>query len=156
LFVNEKSGKIREALSFYASVFKTSRLIMDAPYGNQSDGAISDLLFAQFSLEGFIFNAMSSNQEHDFDFNEAISFMINCDTQDDVDYYWEKLTSGGQEQQCGWVKDKFGVSWQVVPSEMGKLMSTGDKKQSERVMASMMKMKKLDINILKKAFDNRL
>ncbi|MBK9391578.1 MAG: VOC family protein [Bacteroidetes bacterium] len=153
LFVNEKSGRIREALSFYASVFKTSRLIMDAPYGNQAEGTISDLLFAQFSVEGFIFNAMSSNMKHDFDFNEAISFMINCGSQDEVDYYWNKLTTGGQEQQCGWVKDKFGVSWQVVPSEMGKLMASGDKEQSERVMSAMLKMKKLDINTLKKAYD---
>lgn len=153
LFVNEKSGRIREALSFYTSVFKTSRRLMEAPYGNQPEGTEAELLFAQFSVEGFIFNAMSSNIKHDFDFNEAISFMISCDTQEEIDYYWEKLTSGGQEQPCGWLKDKFGVSWQVIPAEMGKLMSPDDKDRAERVTAAMMKMKKLDTNTLKKAYD---
>jgi predicted 3-demethylubiquinone-9 3-methyltransferase (glyoxalase superfamily) len=151
LFVNEKSGRIREAVSFYTSVFKTSRRLMEVPYENQPEGKEADLLFAQFSLEGFIFNAMSSNMKHDFDFNEAVSFMINCETQEEIDYYWEKLTTGGEEQPCGWVKDKFGLSWQVIPSEMRKLMSSGDKERDERVRAAMMKMKKLDINILKNA-----
>lgn len=151
LFVNDKSGRIREAVSFYTSVFKTSRRLMEVPYENQPEGKEADLLFAQFSLEGLIFNAMSSDMKHDFDFNEAVSFMINCETQEEIDYYWEKLTSGGEEQPCGWVKDKFGVSWQVIPAEMGKLLSSGDKERDERVRAAMMKMKKLDINILKNA-----
>jgi predicted 3-demethylubiquinone-9 3-methyltransferase (glyoxalase superfamily) len=124
---------------------------MESPYGNQPEGTDADLLFAQFSLEGFIFNAMSSNMKHDFDFNEAVSFMFKCETQEEIDYYWEKLTSGGQEQPCGWVKDKFGVSWQVIPAEMGKLLSSGNKERDERVRAAMMKMKKIDLNILKKA-----
>ena len=151
LFVNEKSGRIKEAVSFYTSVFKTSKRLMEVPYENQPEEKEADLLFAQFSLEGFIFNAMSSNLKHDFDFNEAVSFMINCETQEEIDYYWEKLTSGGQEQPCGWVKDKFGVSWQVIPAEMGKLLSSGNKERDERVRAAMMKMKKIDLNILKKA-----
>ena len=155
LFVNEKSGRIKEGLTFYTSVFKTSRSIMEVPYGNQTGGTGNDLLFAQFSVEGFIFNAMSSNVKHDFDFNEAVSFMVNCETQDEINYYWEKLTSGGQEQPCGWVKDKFGVSWQVVPSEMNKLMSSDDEKRADRVMKAMMKMKKLDLNILRNAYYNR-
>ena len=154
LFVNEKSGRIKEAVSFYTSVFKTSKRLMEVPYENQPEEKEADILFAQFSLEGFIFNAMSSNLKHDFDFNEAVSFMINCETQEEIDYYWEKLTSGGQEQPCGWVKDKFGVSWQVIPSEMGKVMSSGDKDRDERVRAAMMKMRKLDLSILKKAYGN--
>ncbi len=155
LFVNEKSGRIKEAISFYTSVFKTSRRLMEVPYGNQPEGTDADLLFAQFSLEGFIFNSMSSNMKHDFDFNESVSFMINCETQEEIDYYWEKLTSGGLEQPCGWIKDKFGVSWQVVPTEIGKLMSSDDKERDERVTAAMMKMKKLDLKILRNAYDNR-
>ena len=153
LFVNEKSGSVREAIKYYMSVFRTSRLIMEAPVINSEGQAGDDLLFAQFRLENFIFNAMSSPHKHDFDFNEAVSFMIMCRDQEEVDYYWERLGERGEEQPCGWLKDRFGLSWQVVPAELNELMSGNDK---GRVMAAMMKMKKLDISILRKAYSGSL
>ncbi len=149
LFVNEKSGRVKEAISFYQSIFPGSRVILEAPYDKSADMEEGTLLFAQFSLSKFIFNAMSSTLHHDYDFNESVSFMIYCDTQEEIDYFWEKLTSGGQEQPCGWVKDRFGLSWQIVPVQMNEMMSTADAAQSARVTAAMLKMMKLDINILK-------
>ena len=153
LFVNEKSGSVREAIKYYMSVFRTSSLIMEAPVINNEGQAGEDLLFAQFRLENFIVNAMRSPHKHDFDFNEAVSFMIMCRDQEEVDYYWERLGERGEEQPCGWLKDRFGLSWQVVPAELNELMSGNDK---GRVMAAMMKMKKLDISILRKAYSGSL
>lgn len=115
------------------------------------------LLFAQFKLNGYIFNAMSGGaMKHEFDFNEALSFMIYCKDQIEIDYYWNKLTEGGVEQQCGWVKDKFGVSWQIVPAEMDEMIKTKDKKQLARVTEAMLKMGKLNLEQLKKAFEGSL
>jgi len=94
---------------------------------------------------------MSSTLHHDFDFNDAISFMIYCNTQEEIDFFWEKLTDGGLEQPCGWVKDRFGLSWQIVPEQMDHMMSTADPAQLARVTNAMLKMMKLDIKILKQA-----
>lgn len=155
LFVNEKAGKVKEAVSFYCSIFPDSKLLMESPW-DQSAGMPEDsLLFAQFKLNGYIFNTMSGGTiKHEFDFNEAISFMVYCKDQKEIDYYWEKLTEGGSEQPCGWVKDKFGVSWQIVPSEMIEMMRTKDKMQLARITDVMLKMGKLDLELLRKAFDN--
>jgi predicted 3-demethylubiquinone-9 3-methyltransferase (glyoxalase superfamily) len=154
LFVNEKAGRVKEAAGYYMSIFPDSGMIMESPYGDSAGAEEGALLFAQFRLSKYLFNAMSSTLHHDFDFNESFSFMVNCDTQEEVDYFWDKLTSGGEEQQCGWVKDKFGLSWQIIPVQMGKLMSVADSDQLARVTAAMLKMKKLDIKTLKQAFDN--
>jgi predicted 3-demethylubiquinone-9 3-methyltransferase (glyoxalase superfamily) len=152
LFVNEKVLKVKEAVDFYASVFPESKILLEAPYDKSAGLPEDSLLFAQIKLSGHLFNLMSGPMKHDFDFNEAVSFMVYCDSQEEIDYYWEKLTAGGQEQPCGWVKDKFGVSWQVVPSEMEEMMATKNKEQLDRVTAAMLKMKKFDIEKLKKAF----
>ena len=108
------------------------------------------LLFAQFKLNGYLINAMSGGTiKHNFDFNDSISFIINCDTQEKIDYYWQKLTEGGQEVECGWLKDKFGISWQVVPTILNELLL--DPQKSGKVMSAVFTMKKFDINKLMEA-----
>ena len=154
LFANEKFGKVREAVGFYTSVFPGSKIIIEAPYDKSANLPDDTLLFAQFKLDNYLVNAMSSTLNHDFDFNEAVSLMINCETQEEIDYYWNKLTDEGEEQQCGWIKDKFGVSWQVVPSELEKMLLTTDKVKLASVSKAMLKMLKPDIRELRKAYDN--
>jgi predicted 3-demethylubiquinone-9 3-methyltransferase (glyoxalase superfamily) len=155
LFVNEKAGKVKEAVSFYCSIFPDSKLLMESPWDQSAGMPGGSLLFAQFKLNGYIFNTMSGGTiKHEFDFNEAISFMVYCKDQKEIDYYWEKLTEGGCEQPCGWVKDKFGVSWQIVPSKMIEMMRTKDKMQLARITNVMLKMGKFDLDLLRKAFDN--
>jgi predicted 3-demethylubiquinone-9 3-methyltransferase (glyoxalase superfamily) len=128
-----------EAVKFYTSIFKNSQIIHLHP------------VISTFELEGQ--RLMALNGGPHFKFTEAVSFFVNCDTQEEVDYYWEILLSGGgKESQCGWLKDKFGLSWQIVPSILGKLMSDPDHTKSERVMQAVMKMVKLDINELLKAY----
>jgi predicted 3-demethylubiquinone-9 3-methyltransferase (glyoxalase superfamily) len=141
-----------EAMKFYTSVFKNSRIGAIARYSEAGPGPAGSVMTATFELEGQEFIALNAGSH--FKFNEAISFVIDCETQEEVDYYWEKLTAdGGEESQCGWLKDKFGLSWQVVPSILSKLYSSGDAQKSKRVMQVMMKMKKLDIAALQRAFD---
>lgn len=142
LFVSDKSAIAKEAVNFYASVFKESEIagIMENP-----DGTV---MHAQFYLFGETFMAMDGGPEHKFNFNEAVSFVVNCDTQEELDYYWEKLSEGGdaKAQMCGWLKDKFGVSWQIVPSVLPELLQ--DSERSKRVMSEVLKMKKIDIQTL--------
>ncbi|HET7819150.1 MAG TPA: VOC family protein [Bacteroidia bacterium] len=128
-------GKAQEAAKFYCSVFKNSKITIDTP------------MVVNFELNGKKF--MGLNGGPNFKFNEAISFVIDCETQEEIDYYWSKLSEGGSEQQCGWLKDKYGVSWQVVPTILGKLMSNPEK--SGRVIQAFMKMKKFDIEKLMNA-----
>jgi predicted 3-demethylubiquinone-9 3-methyltransferase (glyoxalase superfamily) len=154
LFNGAKSFRIKEAVNFYTSFFPDSKILLESLYDKSAGLPEGTLLFAQAKLSGYLFNMMSSTMDHGFDFNEAVSFMVYCDSQEEIDYYWEKLSSGGQEQPCGWVKDKFGVSWQVVPAEMDEMMATKDKEQLDRVTAAMLKMKKFDIEILRKAYSN--
>jgi predicted 3-demethylubiquinone-9 3-methyltransferase (glyoxalase superfamily) len=153
LFVNDKVLKVREAISFYSSLFPQSKIIMESPY-DKSLGLPDDaLLFAQFKLSDYLFNAMSGQGEHKFDFNEAFSFVVNCNDQNEVDYYWNKLTSdGGTEGQCGWLKDKFGVSWQIVPDALPRLLNDPDKTKAGKVMQAMLQMKKLNIAELERAY----
>lgn len=154
LFANEKFDKVREAIGFYTSVFPGSKIIMEALYDKSANLPEGTLLFAQYKLGTYLLNTMSSTFSHDFDFNEAVSLMVYCENQEEIDYYWNKLTDEGEEQQCGWVKDKYGVSWQIVPTEMDQMMLTADKIQLARVTAAMLKMVKFDISGLRKAFDN--
>lgn len=125
-------GQAKEAAEFYCSVFKNSKITSDTP------------LVVIFELDGKRFMGLNAGPE--FKFNEAISFVVDCETQEEIDYYWEKLTKGGEEVQCGWLKDKFGVSWQVVPTILGELMS--DPSRSERVTKAFLQMKKFDIKKL--------
>jgi predicted 3-demethylubiquinone-9 3-methyltransferase (glyoxalase superfamily) len=144
-----------EAARFYASVFRNSRIVQVSHYteaGHEVHGRPpGSVMTVEFELEGISFTALNGGPH--FKFTEAVSFQVNCDTQEEIDYYWEKLGAGGdlRAQQCGWLKDKYGLSWQVVPAIMTELMSDADKEQAGRVMEAMLKMKKLDIAELKRA-----
>ncbi|MNP36869.1 3-demethylubiquinone-9 3-methyltransferase [compost metagenome] len=109
-------------------------------------------MFSDFMLKSQWFSAMDSAQEHNFSFNEAISFMVYCDTQEDIDYYWEKLSAVPEAEQCGWLKDKYGLSWQIVPNEMDEMMSKGTPEQIANVTMAFLKMKKFDLAELRKAY----
>ena len=136
-----------EAANFYVSVFKNSKVGTLTRYGEAGPGPKGSVLTAAFELEGQNFVALNGGPR--FRFTEALSFVINCETQDEIDYFWNKLTSdGGQESMCGWLKDKFGLSWQVVPVQLPSLL-TGEK--SNQVMQAIMQMKKLDLGELKRA-----
>ncbi|OIK12072.1 hypothetical protein BIV60_16995 [Bacillus sp. MUM 116] len=153
LFVGDKFGMAEEAIRFYLSVFKTAKqgLIARYPKGMEPDKE-GTIMFSDFSLENQWFAAMDSAHEHKFSFNEAISFMVYCDTQEEIDYYWEKLSAVPEAEQCGWLKDQFGISWQIVPSEMDKMMSKGTPEQLARVTKAFLKMKKFDLVELQKAY----
>ncbi len=154
LFVNEKSGKVKEAIEFYNSIFPNSKILFESPFDKSAGVPDGTLLFAQFSLNGYLFNSMSGgNMKHEYDFNEALSLMVYCKDQQEINHYWEKLTAGGTEQPCGWVKDKFGVSWQIVPEEMETMMRTKDKEQLERLTQAFFKMTKFDLEELRKVYN---
>lgn len=155
LFVKKKSGKAKEARDFYLSVFKNAKEGASVYYeadtpAHQKKG---DVMFADFTLEGVWFAAMDGGDPHDFDFSEAISFIVHCDTQEEIDYYWEKLSAVPEAEQCGWVKDKYGVSWQIVPTAMEQMMAGDDQDRQDRVTRAFLKMKKFDIAELRKAAD---
>ena len=156
LFVGDKCGKAEEAINFYLSVFKDSKMGALLRYGK---GAEPDkegtVMFADFKLLDLWFAAMDSAREHNFSFNEAISFMVYCDTQEEIDYYWEKLSAVPEAEQCGWLKDKYGVSWQIIPTVMDEMMGSGDEEKIARVTEAFLKMKKFDIAQLKKAYEGR-
>ena len=152
LFVRNVCGRAEEAINFYTSIFNDSKILSTFRYGaNQEPDKEGTIAFADYTLEGQIFAAMDSAHPHDFAFNEAVSFVVNCESQKEVDYFWQKLSDGGSEGQCGWLKDKFGVSWQIVPTVLSKLLQDKDREKSKRVMQSMLQMKKIDIEGLKKA-----
>ena len=155
LFVNDKVLKVKEAVNYYSTVFPDSKIMMEWPYDKAAGLPDGTLLFAQFKLSDYLFNAMSGMGEHKFDFNEAFSFVVNCKNQEEVDYYWNKLTSdGGMEIQCSWLKDKFGISWQIIPTRMIELLSDPDPVKSQKVMMAMLKMKKIIITDLEDAYKN--
>ncbi len=153
LFV--KSGKAREAIEFYASVFRDSKIKSMLLYGKGEHEPEGTVKYSNFILEGMNFSAMDGSKGHQFTFNEAISFIVNCETQEEIDYYWEKLSSVPESEQCGWLKDRFGLSWQIVPSDMGKMLASGDRKKIDRVTQSFLKMKKLDLKELQKAAEGK-
>jgi len=153
MFVGAVSGKAEEASDFYLSVFRDTKrgLIARYPKGMEPEKE-GTVMFTDFMLEKQWFAAMDSARQHDFNFNEAISFLVNCDTQDEVDYFWEKLSAVPESEQCGWLKDKYGLSWQIVPAILGQLLSDPDPRKSQRVMKAMLQMKKIGINELEKAY----
>lgn len=152
LFVNEVYGKAEEAIQYYTSVFHNAKAGTVASYpGGMEPDKEGTIMYADFMLEGQWFAAMDSAHNHKFHFNEAISLMVHCDTQEEIDYYWGKLTEEGKEVQCGWLRDKYGVTWQVVPKVMLELLQGEDKKKAKRAMQAMMEMVKLDIAKLKNA-----
>jgi len=137
-----------EAVNFYVSVFKNSRVIGTSHYGESGAGPKGSVMTIEFDLDGQRFTALNGGPT--FKFTEAISLVVHCETQEEIDYFWEKLSEGGQKVECGWVKDKFGLSWQIVPNFLMELL-LGDTERSDRVMKAVMQMKKLDIAELKKA-----
>lgn len=142
-------NQAEEAVKFYTSVFKNSKTGSVSRYSEGGPGPKGSVMTASFHLEGQEFIALNGGPI--FKFNESVSFVVNCDTQKEIDYFWEKLTEGGEESQCGWLKDKFGLSWQIVPSSLSKLIAGGDPEKSKRTMQALMKMKKLIIADLENA-----
>jgi predicted 3-demethylubiquinone-9 3-methyltransferase (glyoxalase superfamily) len=154
MFVGQVCGKAEEAINFYAAVFKNSKVEILARYGKgQEPDKEGTVTYATFTLLGQEFGAMDSAREHNFAFNEAISFMAPCDTQEEIDYYWERLSADPKAEQCGWCKDKYGVSWQITPAIMGELLASKDGTKIARVTQAFLKMKKFDIAALKKAYE---
>ncbi len=152
LFVGGSYGKTEEATEFYLSVFKDAKRGIIEKYGpGQEPNKEGTVMFTDFTLEGQWFTAMDGGGEHAFAFNEGISFIIDCENQEEIDYYWGKLSAVPEAEQCGWCKDKFGVSWQVVPTEMNKIMGSADVEKKARVTQAFLKMKKFDIAKLKEA-----
>jgi len=141
-----------EAVNFYTSLFPNSKILSIERYGEAGPGPEGSVMTASFQLAGQQFVALNGGPH--FKFTEAISWVIYCDSQEEVDHYWEKLTAnGGEESQCGWLKDKYGLSWQVTPTILGKLMADKDPEKTKRVMETMLQMDKLDINRLQQAYD---
>jgi len=139
-----------EAARFYVSIFKNSKIGKISRYGEGGPGPAGSVMTVEFELDGQRFIALNGGPH--FKFNEAISFSIDCKTQSEVDELWKKLSAGGQEVQCGWLKDKYGLSWQVVPAILGEMLNDPDPAKAKRVMAALLKMKKIDIDELKKAY----
>lgn len=161
MFVGKVCGEAEEAIDFYSSVFRNAPGVPDAAettvavldrYGKGEDpdreGAVR---YALFSLAGLEFAAMDSAHPHEFAFNEAISFMVPCDNQEEIDYFWEKLSADPSAEQCGWLKDRYGVSWQITPAVLGELIGGEDRERAARVTQAFLKMKKFDIAALKQA-----
>ncbi|QUL55222.1 VOC family protein [Paenibacillus tritici] len=154
LFVGENCGKAEEAMSFYLSVFNSSRqgLMTRYPAGMEPDQE-GTIMFADFMLENQWFTVMDSAHNHEFAFNEAISFMVKCESQAEIDYFWEKLSAVPEAEQCGWLKDKYGISWQIVPGGMDKMMKKGTPEQRARVTKAFLKMKKFNLAALRQAYE---
>jgi predicted 3-demethylubiquinone-9 3-methyltransferase (glyoxalase superfamily) len=140
-----------EAINFYSSIFKNSKTVNIARYGEGGPFPKGTLMSATFELEGQTFMALNGGPH--FKFNEAISLFVNCETQEEVDDLWEKLTAGGEESRCGWLKDKYGLSWQIVPTILGKLMQDKDAVKARNVMEAMLQMNKIDIKALQQAYE---
>jgi len=157
MFCGDVCGRAEEAMNFYVSVFKNSRVDYTSPYdGNEGvpiDDVRAKIKHAGFVLDGARFSVLDSGRVSPLTFNQAISFVVYCENQEEVDYYWDKLTDGGKEVQCGWLNDKFGVPWQIVPRQMTEMLSQGTKEQIARVTEAFMKMKKFDIKTLEDAYN---
>jgi predicted 3-demethylubiquinone-9 3-methyltransferase (glyoxalase superfamily) len=142
-----------EAINFYVSVFKNSKILRLQRFENAGPGGKGTVVTGTFELDGQQFMALQGGPL--FKFTEAISMFVNCETQEEVDYFWEKLTAGGNESQCGWLKDKFGLSWQIVPAALGQMLGDKDPAKSKRVMEAMLQMRKIDIARLQQAYEGR-
>jgi len=156
MFVGEQCGKAEEAVNFYASVFHNAKVGDILRYGkNEEPDKEGTIKHVAFTLEGQELAAMDSAREYNFTFNEAISVMVHCDTQEEIDYYWGKLSADPRAEQCGWLKDKYGLSWQIVPTVMDEMLKDKDKKKMARVTEAFLKMKKFDIAKLKEAYGQK-
>ena len=144
-------SRAEEAANFYVSIFKNSKVLNVVRYGEAGPGPKGTVMIVTFQLDGQEFSALNGGPE--FTFSPAISFVVDCKTQQEVDELWERLSEGGKKQQCGWVTDKYGLSWQIVPSIVPELMRTKDEKKSQNVMKAILTMEKLDIQRLQQAYD---
>ncbi|MDJ1467227.1 VOC family protein [Xanthocytophaga flava] len=140
-----------EAVNFYASLFKDSKIGTVVRYGEEGAGAKGAVMTIEFQLNGQEFIALNGGPE--FKFTEALSLFIKCETQEEVDHLWDKLSEGGEKSQCGWLKDKYGLSWQVVPTALLKMMRDKDPQRAKRVMEAMMKMSKIEVSVLEEAYN---
>lgn len=147
------NGKAEEAMNFYVSIFKNSKIDSVTRYEEAGPGPEGTVMSAIFQLEGQEFMALNGGPE--FTFSPAISFFVNCKTQEEVDDLWEKLSDGGEKQRCGWLRDKYGVSWQIVPTVLGEMLQDKDADKSKRVMEAMLQMGKIDIKGLKQAYEQQ-
>ena len=145
------NDKAEEAINFYVSVFKNSKVVSMSRYGEAGPGPKGTVMSATFQLDGQEFLALNGGPQ--FSFTPAISFFVNCETQQEVDELWEKLSAGGKEERCGWLKDKYGLSWQIIPSALGKMLQDKDREKASRVMKAMLQMSKIEIEGLKRAYD---
>jgi predicted 3-demethylubiquinone-9 3-methyltransferase (glyoxalase superfamily) len=143
--------KAEEAMNFYVSVFKNSKVVSVSRSGEGGPGPKGKVMSATFQLDGQDFLALNGGPQ--FQFTPAISFFVNCETQREVDELWEKLSEGGKPERCGWLKDKYGLSWQIIPSVLGQMLGDKDARKSKRVMQAMLQMNKIDIAKLKAAYD---
>ena len=144
-------GNAEEAVNFYVSIFKNSKVVSFARYGDAGPGPKGSVMTAAFQLEGQDFVALNGGPQYKF--TPAISFVVNCETQEEVDELWEKLSAGGRKDRCAWLTDKFGVSWQIVPTVLSKLLQDKDPEKAKRVMQAMLQMDKIDIARLQQAYD---
>ncbi|HXM93371.1 MAG TPA: VOC family protein [Candidatus Dormibacteraeota bacterium] len=144
-------GKAEEAMNFYVSVFKNSKVVSVSRYGEGGPGPKGMVMSVTFQLDGQEFSALNGGPQ--FTFSPAISFFVKCETQQEVDELWKKLSEGGEKQRCGWLKDRYGVSWQIVPSVLGKMLGGSDAEKAKRVMTAMLQMDKIDIKRLEQAYD---
>jgi predicted 3-demethylubiquinone-9 3-methyltransferase (glyoxalase superfamily) len=156
LFTQGNVGRAEEAINFYTYIFKDSKIGMISRYGKgQEPEKEGNVNYASFFLENQEFSAMESAGGHKFFFSEAVSLIVNCDDQEEIDYYWSKLSAVAESEQCGWLKDKFGVSWQITPKVLGEMMSKGSPAQVDRVTQAFLKMKKFDISKLEEAYNSK-
>jgi predicted 3-demethylubiquinone-9 3-methyltransferase (glyoxalase superfamily) len=147
-------NQAEEAANFYISIFKNSKLGAISRYGDAGPGPKGSVIVANFTIDGQEFSALNGGPM--FRFTEAVSFVVHCDSQDEIDYYWDQLIAGGgKPSQCGWLKDKFGLSWQIVPTALTTLMTGPDAEKSNRVMQALLKMTKLDLPTLQRAHDGK-
>jgi predicted 3-demethylubiquinone-9 3-methyltransferase (glyoxalase superfamily) len=146
-------GKAEEAVNFYTAIFPNSKIVNMARYGEAGPGPKGSVMSATFELHGQEFIALNGGPM--FTFSPAISLFVHCETQEEVDRFWERLSEGGEKQRCGWLRDKFGVSWQVVPAVLGQLLQDKDTEKSKRVMNAMLQMDKIDISLLRKAYERQ-
>jgi predicted 3-demethylubiquinone-9 3-methyltransferase (glyoxalase superfamily) len=146
-------GKAEEAANFYVSVFKNSKIVSIMRYGEAGPGPKGSVMSATFQLDGQEFIALNGGPM--FTFSPAISFFVHCESQEEVDKLWEKLSEGGEKQRCGWLKDKYGVSWQIIPTVLGQMLQDKDGEKSKRVMNAMLQTDKLDIKTLKQAYERQ-
>jgi predicted 3-demethylubiquinone-9 3-methyltransferase (glyoxalase superfamily) len=144
------NGQAEEAANLYTSLFKNSKIRNAARYGEAGPGPKGSVMSVTFQLDGQEFIALNGGPQ--FTFSPAVSFLVSCETQEEVDRLWEKLSEGGQTNRCGWLQDKFGLSWQIVPSVLGKMLHDQDPEKSKKVMKAMLQMEKIDIAVLERAY----